>query len=788
MGGDHKCPVCQATFTRPQHVARHMRSHTGDRPYKCLYCGDQFARSDLLSRHCNKCHANEKPLPNSGSRRRGSASAARATTSKQACDQCVQSSLPCDGSNPCAKCVQRKCRCTYVKFHRQTAPVGPGHSNPRPGTAGNPSSSIGGVNSSLPNISSSSRMPMYSHIDEFLLGQQQPLAPSMPDNLFSQSLGFPPLYSHAADPSQPVPPLTDNTDLGPAKFRQHPDPYRRASLPVSIQASTAAPGAGMMPGLYADPRQSNWMTWGQENDPSFITTNHHPEAIHDKNSQAELPHPYMGTQGLLVPPTGEGPHSHYADHRDRRRSSDYTSEGSSTSQSVPSSATSSSVHLPMEGMNLHHQFPSDHAQTYPLVAAPHHDRAYTTRSHEGGFSSEFGLMSLDDPNVLAGLASDGAPFFSDDAMSTLGADDPNQTPMPAKQLRSNAVSTPSKEAEIRELREFWKQYIRTPLSGPGPMGSAATEAPGPQPQRHASTSRRPRVASLPNTKSPFSVEHAQSQRKDENNPTSSIRTTLHGQEDLRSYEAAVLARKTPTLSLGPRARRNNTISTSSASPSLTPSPQVPTLQIDSNLNYSYSPGSSRPSSATGPPMMAHWSGKLPPVRLGYPHDTLSTSSPPSRESSLSIDDGTGSGGSDREGMRPSCKRLPSQTLGPSNTKRAQVSHEELGGRPSSTSSSGVPMPVYNQSSGGGGVAPDGGNVNVNTRPSIPVTGGGYIELGRRPSLTEMRPPHAQLHHIERPIANLVVDRHRKMSVPTMTPSMPAFTFVAPPGPGPGANR
>jgi hypothetical protein len=26
MAGDHKCPVCNATFTRPQHVARHMRS------------------------------------------------------------------------------------------------------------------------------------------------------------------------------------------------------------------------------------------------------------------------------------------------------------------------------------------------------------------------------------------------------------------------------------------------------------------------------------------------------------------------------------------------------------------------------------------------------------------------------------------------------------------------------------------------------------------------------------------------------------------------------------------
>jgi len=32
MAGDHKCPVCQATFTRPQHVARHMRSRTSFPP------------------------------------------------------------------------------------------------------------------------------------------------------------------------------------------------------------------------------------------------------------------------------------------------------------------------------------------------------------------------------------------------------------------------------------------------------------------------------------------------------------------------------------------------------------------------------------------------------------------------------------------------------------------------------------------------------------------------------------------------------------------------------------
>ena len=60
--------------------------------------------SDLLSRHINKCHASEKPPTTTApSRRKGSAAASRATTSKQACDQCVPSSLPCDGANPCCE-------------------------------------------------------------------------------------------------------------------------------------------------------------------------------------------------------------------------------------------------------------------------------------------------------------------------------------------------------------------------------------------------------------------------------------------------------------------------------------------------------------------------------------------------------------------------------------------------------------------------------------------------------------------------------------------------------------
>jgi len=216
--------------------------------------------------------------------------------------------------------------------------------------------------------------------------------------------------------------------------------------------------------------------------------------------------------------------------------------------------------------------------------------------------------------------------------------------------------------------------------------------------------------------------------------------------------------------------------------SQTTSPQSPPLQLDPNIKFTYSPSPSRPQSASGTsPSLAYWSAKPPPFHTMYAHDKASTSSPPSRESSLSVDDSAGSGGSDREGMRPTFKRLPSQTLGPPNAKRAQVSHEELGARPHSASSSGIPVPVYNGGGGGGGV--DDAGVSSQPNASVPSS----------KSLTDMHrqrhyePLSASLRHAERPIVTLA-DRHRRMSAPTtLVPSLPTFTFVAPPGPGPGAN-
>ncbi|KAK9449766.1 uncharacterized protein V1518DRAFT_414600 [Limtongia smithiae] len=55
---------CRMVFTRSEHLARHIRKHTGERPFRC-HCNRSFSRLDNLRQHAHTVHANETILPGS---------------------------------------------------------------------------------------------------------------------------------------------------------------------------------------------------------------------------------------------------------------------------------------------------------------------------------------------------------------------------------------------------------------------------------------------------------------------------------------------------------------------------------------------------------------------------------------------------------------------------------------------------------------------------------------------------------------------------------------------------
>ena len=54
-----QCSVCLRTFSRSDHVTTHMRTHTGEKPFSCDLCGRRFSRSDERTRHM-KTHDKQK--------------------------------------------------------------------------------------------------------------------------------------------------------------------------------------------------------------------------------------------------------------------------------------------------------------------------------------------------------------------------------------------------------------------------------------------------------------------------------------------------------------------------------------------------------------------------------------------------------------------------------------------------------------------------------------------------------------------------------------------------------
>ena len=55
-GNVHQCPHCPYSAKHPRSLKRHIRTHTGKKPFSCEVCGRRFSRSSDCKSHMRKIH------------------------------------------------------------------------------------------------------------------------------------------------------------------------------------------------------------------------------------------------------------------------------------------------------------------------------------------------------------------------------------------------------------------------------------------------------------------------------------------------------------------------------------------------------------------------------------------------------------------------------------------------------------------------------------------------------------------------------------------------------------